>query len=245
MSDDAHAPRVASVSPSYPRPARYPGRLIVVEGIDGSGKSTQLRLLMQWLQARGHPVYLTAWNSSTLVHRTLKRAKRNMALTPTTFSLLHAADLAVRLERDILPRLRAGQVVLADRWVPTAFARDQARSLDAQWLRQAYAFAPKPHLAVYFRVPVDEAVSRILAGRHRLRYYEAGSDLQLDPDPQVSFRMFQRRVQLHYEAMVQAGELAVLDGLAPVAVQQAELRHLLEDILKRQPRTSGVALPRP
>ncbi len=244
MSDRVHAPQAAPVSPLYPRPARYPGRLIAVEGIDGSGKSTQLRMLAQWLQARGHAVYLTAWNSSELVHRTLKRAKRDRTLTPTTFSLLHAADLAVRLERDVLPRLRAGQLVLADRWAPTAFARDQARSLDLQWLRQTYAFAPQPHLAVYFRVPVDEAVSRILSGRHRLRYYEAGSDLHLDPDPPVSFGMFQRRVQAHYEAMVQRGELAVLDGLAPVARQQAELRRLLADILERQPRTSDVVLPR-
>ena len=245
MSGGAHAPQGATVSPAYPRPIRYPGRLIAVEGIDGSGKSTQLRLLAQWLEARGHAVHLTAWNSSGLVHTALKRAKRNRALTPTTFSLLHAADLAVRLECDILPRLRAGQLVLADRWAPTAFARDQARALDARWLRQTYAFAPRPHLAVYFRVPVDEAVSRILSGRHQLKYYEAGSALQLDPDPQVSFHVFQRRVQLHYEAMVQAGELAVLDGLAPVAVQQADLRGLLTEILERQPRTSDVVLPRP
>src|SRR5712692_5777077 len=106
---------------------RYPGRLFVVEGTDGSGKSTQLALLYQWLKAEGYPVFFSEWNSSPLVKDTTRRAKKRRLFTPTTFSLLHATDFADRTERDIIPPLKAGAIVLADRYIYTAFARDVAR----------------------------------------------------------------------------------------------------------------------
>src|SRR5579864_4913391 len=108
-------------------PHPYPGRLIAVEGIDGSGKSTQLRLLERWLRVRGYPVHFTEWNSSPLVRNSMRRGKRRNLLTPSTFSLLHAVDFADRFIYQILPPLRAGMIVLADRYVYTAFARDVAR----------------------------------------------------------------------------------------------------------------------
>src|SRR5207302_162258 len=107
----------------------YPGRLITVEGIDGSGKSTQLLLLERWLSARGYPVRFTEWNSSRLVRRAMKRGKKKDLLTPTTFSLLHAVDFADRLTYQIVPPLKAGMIVLADRYVYTAFSRDVARGV--------------------------------------------------------------------------------------------------------------------
>lgn len=233
----AELPAAASrAQPLYPARPRFPGRLIAVEGIDGSGKSTQIRLLMQWLQSAGHPVHLTNWNSSPVVHGALRGAKRARALVPTTFCLMHAADLADRLERDIVPRLRAGGIVLADRWVCTALARDAARGLDPEWIRGVYAFAPRPRLTVYFRVPVEVALARLIASRAELKYHEAGLDLGLAPDAPTSFRLFQQRVVDRYEALVREERLAVVDAREPVAVQQLRLRELVGRALAGYPR---------
>ncbi len=229
------------LAPSYPARARFRGRLIAVEGIDGSGKSTQVRLLSQWLQAAGYPVHLTTWNSSPLVHGALRRAKARHGLTPATFSLTHAADLADRLERDVLPRLRAGQVVLADRWVCTALARDGARGLPGDWVRGVYAFAPRPRLTVYFRVPVDVAVRRIVASRPALKYYEAGLDLDLAADAATSFGLFQQRVLDGYEALLRPEGLVVIDACEPVGMQQLRLRGLVAGALRGYRRAASGA----
>ena len=158
----------------------YPGKLIVVEGIDGSGKSTQLSLVRKWLESRGFNIFFTEWNSSELVKETTKRGKKTKVLTPLTFSLLHATDFANRMYHQILPPLKAGMIVLADRYMYTAFARDTARGMSPQWLRHLYSFAIKPDLAFYFKVPIEVSVARLLGGtRAELKYYEAGMDLGL------------------------------------------------------------------
>ena len=133
---------------------RFPGKLFVVEGIDGSGKSTQLMLLHQWLQAEGYGVVFSEWNSSPLVRDTTRRGKKKQMLTPATFSLLHATDFADRMEHNILPLLKAGAVVLCDRYIYTAFARDVVRGMDRKWVRELYNFAVKPTAAFYYRVPL-------------------------------------------------------------------------------------------
>ena len=225
----------------YPARGRFPGRLIAVEGIDGSGKSTQVRLLLRWLQAAGLTVHLTTWNSSPMIHRSLRRAKRQRTLLPATFSLMHAADLADRLERDILPRLHAGEVVLADRWVGTAFARDAARGCAPEWLRRVYAFAPRPHLTAYFRIPVDAAMTRILAGRREIRFYEAGLDLGLAAEPTASFGLFQQRVAQRYAGLVRTERMRVIDARLPVADQQVLLRGLVGSVLGD--RFRGLVVP--
>jgi len=160
-----------------------PGRLVIVEGIDGSGKSTQLDLVRKWIVAQGYCATFSEWNSSPLVRSTTKFGKDERLLSPMTFSLIHAADFADRLVRTILPPLRAGAVVLTDRYIYTAFARDVARGIDPDYVRRIYRFAPKPSAAFYFRVPLDEALRRILMGRPELKYYEAGMDLGLSDDP--------------------------------------------------------------
>src|ERR1041385_8840197 len=131
------------------------GKLIVVEGIDGSGKSTQLLLAMRYLQARGLKPFFTEWNSADLVKAVTKKGKKKMSLTPMTFSLLHATDFAHRLTHNIIPPLKAGMIVLADLYVYTAFARDVVRGCDRTWARRVYNFAPRPDLALYFNVPID------------------------------------------------------------------------------------------
>src|SRR5208282_3590587 len=132
----------------------YPGRLFIVEGIDGSGKSTQLSLLHKWLESKGYGVVFSEWNSSPLVKDTTKHGKKKKLLTPATFSLIHSTDFADRTERSILPLLKAGAVVLCDRYIYTAFARDVARGMDRAWVRDLYGFAVKPAIAFYFRVPL-------------------------------------------------------------------------------------------
>src|SRR5215469_11969291 len=150
------------------------GILIVVEGIDGSGKSTQIHLLDRWLRSKGYNVFFTEWNSSASVKEITSKGKKKALLTPTTFSLLHATDFADRYERNIAPLLRAGYIVLADRYVYTAFARDVVRGCSAHWVRKVYGFATKPDITFYFQVPIDIAINRILVGRPKLKYYEAG-----------------------------------------------------------------------
>lgn len=208
--------------------SKFPGKLIVVEGIDGSGKSTQLDLLHKWLKGQGYCVYFTEWNSSPVVKRTTSFGKANKLLSPMTFSLIHAADFAERLERSILPPLRAGAIVLADRYIYTAFARDAARGIDRDYVRTLYRMAPIPTAAVYFRVPLAEALSRILAGRPELKFYEAGMDLRLSEDPYESFKIFQDRIFNEYERIVPECGLNVIDATLSIAEQQQQFRTLIE-----------------
>ena len=203
------------------------GRLIVVEGIDGSGKSTQIKLLHKWLEARGHQVVFTEWNSSDLVRQATKRGKKKNLLTPTTFSLLHATDFADRLTYRIVPYLKAGITVLADRYIYTAFARDIARGVDPRWARDLYSFAVKPDAAFYFRVPIEVAVERILSTRAKIKFYEAGMDLGLSPDAVESFRLFQGRVLEEYDRMTEEFGFRVIDGTRPIDSQQQQVRSIV------------------
>jgi len=213
-------------------PHQYPGKLCVVEGIDGSGKTTQLGLLAKWLSAAGRPVLVTEWNSSTLVKAATKAGKKKNLLTPTTFSLLHATDFADRLMYKIIPPLKAGLIVLADRYCYTAFARDVARGVDAQWVRDLYGFAVKPDLALYFRVPIEVSLDRLLARRVKLKYYEAGMDLGLSHEVAESFRLFQGRVLGEYDRLVGEFGLQVVDATESIAAQQRVVRRLVAERLE-------------
>src|SRR3954462_1191672 len=181
------------------KPHSFPGKLIIVEGIDGSGKSTQLQLAMRYLQAKGLGPFFTEWNSADLVKTITKKSKKKMSLTPMTFSLLHATDFAHRLVHNILPPLKAGMIVLADRYVFTAFARDVERGCDPTWVRRVYQFAPRPDRAFYFNVPIDVSIQRVLSGRAKIKDYEAGMDLNLAKDHVESFRIFQGRILDEYK----------------------------------------------
>lgn len=213
---------------------RFPGNLFVVEGTDGSGKSTQLTLLYQWLKSEGYPVFFSEWNSSPLVKDTTKRAKKRHLFTPATFSLLHATDFADRTERDIIPPLKAGAIVLADRYIYTAFARDVARGCDRDWVRKVYSFAVKPTRAFYFRAPLNVAVDRIMSGRPNLRYYEAGLDMGWSDNPEESFKSFQGRILEEYDRMVGEFGLTLIDATRSIEQQQREMRRLILRHLKKR-----------
>jgi dTMP kinase len=211
-------------------PNRHRGKLIVVEGIDGSGKSTQMSLLSRWLRSQGYAVAFSEWNSSPLVRQTTRRGKKKEMFTPTTFSLIHATDFADRLESYILPLVKAGAIVCADRYAYTAFARDVARGVSRRWVRNLYRFAIEPNLAFYFRVPLDVALGRILGGRDALKYYEAGMDLGLARDVEESFRIFQGRILDEYDAMAEEMGFHVIDATLSIEQQQ----RIMRDIVMRE-----------
>ncbi|MCL5006345.1 MAG: thymidylate kinase [Acidobacteria bacterium] len=215
---------------------RFPGKLFVVEGIDGSGKSTQLSLLHQWLRAEGYGTVFSEWNSSPLVRDTTRRGKKKKMLTPATFCLIHSTDFADRMEHNIIPLLKAGAVVLCDRYIYTAFARDVVRGMDPKWVRELYAFAVKPTVAFYFRVPLAVAMNRLLNGRSGFKFYEAGMDLDLSGDPAESFEIFQGRILEEYEKMVPEFDLTVVDATRPIEEQQAQMRQLVKAKLAQAKR---------
>jgi dTMP kinase len=216
-------------------PHEYPGKLFVVEGIDGSGKTTQLALLAKWLSAAGHPVLVTEWNSSALVKAATRTGKKKNALTPMTFSLLHATDFADRLLYNIIPPLKAGMIVLADRYTYTAFARDATRGVDRRWVRELYSFAVRPDLAVYFRVPIEVSTDRLLARRVKLKFYEAGMDMGWSNSLVDSFRLFQGTVLEEYDRLVEEFGLRVVDAVGSITEQQRIFRKLVSQHLEIQP----------
>jgi dTMP kinase len=220
-----------------------PGRLIAVEGLDGSGKSTQLHLVNQWLQGLGRRVFFSEWNSSDLVKGATSKGKKRQLLSPTTFSLIHATDFADRYERQILPMLKGGFIVLCDRYAFTAYARDGVRGVDPAWLRRLYGYAIEPDITLYFRLPLEVALGRILQGRPRLKWFEAGMDLDLSYDIYESFKIFQGRIKDHYDAMVDEFGFTVVDATENVHGQQEQVRRIIRETIDLSQFESGVEWP--
>jgi dTMP kinase len=205
----------------------YPGRLIAVEGLDGAGKSTQIYLLKRWLEQQGLKVYFSEWNSSQIVKTATSKGKKMTLLTPTTFCLIHATDFADRYERHLLPLLRAGYIVLCDRYIFTAFARDTVRGCLPKWVRGIYHFAAQPDLTFFFKADLEVSLHRILDGRPQLKYFEAGMDLRLSTDPYESFRIFQGRILEQYLAMSTEFNFLMIDANRSVEAQQTVVRDLV------------------
>ena len=211
---------------------QLPGRLIIVEGIDGSGKSTQLQLLHKWLLNSKYRTFFTEWNSSALVKETIKYGKKKNLLTPTTFSVLHATDFADRLMHLIIPPMKAGMIVCADRYIYTAFARDVVRGVHPEWVRNLYGFAVKPDIGFYFKVPIEVSLKRILTGRVELKFHEAGMDMGLSDDPKESFRLFQSKILEEYDRIAAEFGLSVIDATLPIRKQQTIVREIIKEKLK-------------
>ena len=205
------------------------GVLIAVEGLDGSGKSTQAHLLVEWLRSMGAPVHHTEWNSSPLVASSTKKAKKQKRLKPETFHLIHAADFADRYERQIQPLIEVGGIVVCDRYKFTALARDGSRGIDSDRIEKCYSFAREPDLTLYFKVSPDVSLSRINKGRSQLKYYESGMDMNLSEDPFESYLLLQGRQREIYDRLTQSGRMVEIDADRTIPEVLKSVREIIND----------------
>lgn len=206
------------------------GTLIVLEGTDGVGRSTQLASLAPWLETNGFPVVTTGWNRSLVVSKLITSAKEGTLLNKVTYTLLYATDFADRLERVVIPALKAGMVVVADRYVGTAFARGAVRDVDPTWMRELYDFAPKPDLTAYMRLDVDELLPRTL-DRTRLNYWESGMDQHMGEDIYDSFIRYQSDLIRKYDEMAKEFGWHVVDARRSVEDAQVDIRKPIAELL--------------
>jgi len=224
------------------------GKLIVIEGADGSGRSTQIDLLKDWLERRGHATINVGLNRSNLVGRQLQRAKDGNILSPTTRSLFYAADFADQLENAIIPALRAGFLVLADRYIYTLMARDIVRGADRAWVESLYGIAIVPDAVFYLRVLPRVLVERNFEKKVQLDYWEAGMDIGLSRDMLTSFFKYQKLIQTEFQLMQQRYGFEVINGnRSPRVIAQelqSRIESLLEDILQHD-RQDETAVPLP
>src|SRR5688572_8617281 len=202
---------------------QYPGKIIAVEGTDGVGRSTQITLLREWLEVQGYGVVETGWTRSQLMQPTIELAKTSNTLNKLTFVLLYATDFADRLEKEIIPALKAGFIVLSDRYIYTALARAGVRSVDRAWMRSLYGFAIAPHLVFYLKVDEKTLIRRVLQARG-MDYWESGMDMKLGDDIYESFRAYQRSLLREYTSMADEFGFRVLDARRKISVIQDELR---------------------
>ena len=208
------------------------GRLIVVEGADGSGRSTQIQRLVEWLEARGHATTQVGLKRSTLVAEELDAAKDGNILSHTTMSLFYATDFADQLENIILPALRAGFMVLADRYIYTLMARDLVRGIDEVWLRNLYGIALVPDAVFYLRVSPEQLVQRTFAKKHVLDYWESGMDLGLSRDMFDSFLTYQHMIAEVFQRLQGVYEFDIVDGGRSAEAVSAELERKIEALLE-------------
>jgi dTMP kinase len=201
----------------------YPGKIIAIEGTDGVGRSTQIRLLREWLEVQGYGVIETGWTRSELMSPTIELAKSSNTLNKMTFVLLYATDFADRLEKEIIPALKAGFIVLADRYIYTAMARAGVRNVDRAWVRNLYGFAIAPHLVFYLKIDEKTLIRRVLQSRG-MDYWESGMDMKLGDDIYESFRAYQKSLLKEYTSMADEFGFRVLDARRKIDVIQDELR---------------------
>jgi dTMP kinase len=221
----------------------YPGKLIAIEGTDGVGRSTQTQLLREWLEVKGYGVIETGWTRSTLMQPTIEIAKSSNTLNKLTFVLLYATDFADRLEKEIIPALKAGFVVLSDRYIFTALARAGVRGVDRQWLRNLYGFAIAPHLVFYLNIDVKTLIGRVLESRG-MDYWESGMDLKHGDDIYDSFRTYQNRLLREYASMADEFSFRVVDARRSIDRIQDELRKQVGAFLEPAEKPAEVALTR-
>jgi dTMP kinase len=220
------------------------GKLIVIEGPDAVGRSTQIRLLHQWLEQEGHAVLDTGMARSALAGKGIKMAKEGNTLGPVTMTLFYTTDFADRLENEIIPALRAGFVVLIDRYIFSIMARAIARGENRRWIEQVAGFALKPHVVLYLRADVEHLVSRVVVGRGAFDYWESGMDLRFGGDMYDSFLRYQTRLIRVLDSMVKPYEFTVIDAGQPIQKifrdLQRRISHLhLKRVRHRAARPAG------
>jgi dTMP kinase len=217
--------------PYLPLPGEgYPGKIIAIEGTDGVGRSTQIRLLREWLEVQGYGVLETGWTRSPLMSPTIDLAKASNTLNKLTFTLLYATDFADRLEKEIIPALKAGFIVLSDRYLFTALARAGVRGIDRSWIRNLYGFAIAPHLVFYLKIDERTLIRRVLESRG-MNFWESGMDLKLADDIYDSFKAYQRALLKEYNALAEEFDFRVVDARRKIGPIQDELRRQIGDFL--------------
>jgi dTMP kinase len=214
------------------RSAGIEGQAIVIEGADGVGRSTQLWLLKQWLETRGHAVLATRMTRSALAGKGLRKAKKGTTLGRVTMALFYATDFADRLEREVIPALKAGFIVLTDRYIYTLIARALVRGIDPNWIREVYGLALKPDRVFYLRAGVNDLVTRVLQ-KGSFDYWESGMDLHLGDDMYESFVEYQNRLMAQFDKMVEDYGFRVIDASRPIEVVFAALKEETSDVLNK------------
>ena len=209
----------------------YDGLLVVIEGTDGSGKSTQVNLLSKYIIDRCYGCTVSEWKTSRLISGIINEAKEKNMLNTTTYSLLYAADYTDRLENEIIPALKAGFVVLMDRYVYTAFVRDSVRGHDINWVKNLYSFAPKPDLVFYLNVAPDILIKRLIAKNGALDYFESGRDIGLSTDIYNSFEIYQKRCLDEYKKLIKEYGFIELDGTKSQDEIHQKIKNEVEKLL--------------
>lgn len=220
-----------------------PGKLIVIEGTDGVGRSTQVQMLKEWLEVKGYGVITTGWTQSPLMGPTIDEAKRGHTLNPMTYSLLYAADFADRFEHQIIPALKGGFIVLADRYVYTALARGIVRGAAREWISRVFGFALVPDIVFYLRITPEALIPRVINTEtlekryweeglgEGLDYWESGMDLKLGGDFYDSFLEYQRRVLTEFEQMARVHSFRIVDATKDSTVIHETLKLAIERML--------------
>ena len=208
------------------------GKLIVLEGTDGVGRSTHISLLKQWLENHGHAVLDTGMTRSALAGKRLKQAKEGHTLGGITMSLFYATDFADRLENEIIPALRAGFIVLTDRYIYSLIARAIVRGSDPEWLREVYGFALKPDAIFYLRVKIDDLVTRVLQSRG-FDYWESGMDMHMGEDMYESFVRYQKWLLAEFDKMVETFGFEIVDASGSVEEVFEHLRERADRVIAR------------
>jgi dTMP kinase len=207
-----------------------PGRLIVIEGTDGVGRSTQLHLLRPWLESSGYAVVDTEMTRSVLAGPGLKKAKEGHTLGPITLNLFYATDFVDRFEGQILPALRAGFIVLTDRYIYSLMARGLVRGADPKWIRSIYGLALKPDAIFYLKVNIDDLIPRVLQ-RGGFDYWESGMDMRLGADLFESFVNYQTLLLQQYELMGKEYSFQVIDAGQPIELISEQLKQKVLPLL--------------
>ena len=208
------------------------GKLIVLEGTDGVGRSTHIGLLKLWLENHGHAVLDTGMTRSALAGKRLKQAKEGHTLGGITMSLFYATDFADRLENEIIPALRAGFIVLTDRYTYSLMARAIVRGADPEWLREVYGFALKPDAIFYLRIKIDDLVTRVLQSTG-FDYWESGMDLHMGEDMYDSFVRYQKWLLAEFDKMVDGYGFEVIDAARGIEEVFEDLREKVESVVER------------
>jgi dTMP kinase len=240
-SADRHGPNWFGRGIPYVKHGAMPGHLVVIEGTDGVGRSTQIELLSPWLELEGYAVSNTGWTRSPLLSDTINEAKAGHELTTTTFSLLYAADFADRMEHQILPALKAGFIVIADRYMYTAFARNTVMGVDPSWTRSLFGMAVVPDLVLYLQIDVESLIPRVFEGKG-MDYWESGMHLALGSDLYDSFVRYQGELIAEYDRLADEFGFVTIDARDSVDTIQEQLRAHVAGYLSKAQGGGAAAL---